>query len=209
MICRLLIIVISMLTVVPVNGAASTVLFLGDSLTAGYGVSRESAFPAVVSRLLKEEGIQDVKIINAGISGSTTASSLSRIKWHSRVNPDVLFLALGANDGLRGLSVDQMEKNLGASIVFAKEQDMMVILAGMKVPPNYGQSYADAFRQVYRTLSDRYGIVLIPFLLEGVGGVAELNQADGIHPNEAGHKIIARHVYPYIRDSLSQNGQVR
>lgn len=189
------------------GAAASTVLFLGDSLTAGYGVAVEEAYPAVVSRLLKADGIDGVTIVNAGVSGSTSAGSLSRLKWHSRQSPDILFLALGANDGLRGLGVAQMERNLAESIAYAKQRDMLVILAGMEVPPNYGQSYAEAFRQVFRSLGDRHEIVLIPFLLEGVGGVTELNQPDGIHPNAAGHQIIARHVYPYIRQLLALQGR--
>lgn len=209
MVYRIAVVLAGVLTLVCTGGAvsASTVLFLGDSLTAGYGVASEEAYPAVVDRMLAQAGMDGVTVINAGISGSTSAGSLSRLRWHSRQRPDILFLALGANDGLRGLGVDRMERNLGETIVFARQQEMLVILAGMEVPPNYGQDYADAFRQVFYSLRDRHEVVLMPFLLQGVGGVAELNQPDGLHPNPAGHAIIAGNVYPYIRNALARKGR--
>jgi acyl-CoA thioesterase-1 len=116
----------------------------------------------------------------------------------------VLFLALGANDGLRGLTIEEMRRNLSTVIAAAKERGMSVLLAGMELPPNYGDQYTDGFRQVYRDLANEYQLALIPFLLEGVGGVAALNQADGIHPNAEGHRRIARHVYPFLKQHLIQ-----
>lgn len=182
--------------------AGPTVLFLGDSLTAGLGVEPEEAYSHLLGAMLARNGMDGVRVINGGISGSTSASAPARLRWYAQVKPEVLFLALGANDGLRGLSVSELEQNLEAVIVQAKKQGMRVLLAGMELPPNYGEGYTAEFRQVYRDLADRHGLPLLPFLLEGVGGVAKLNQADGIHPNAEGHRRIAAHVYPFLRDQI-------
>lgn len=183
--------------------AERVVLFLGDSLTAGFGVEPEEAYPRLLGELLAHDGINDVRIVNGGISGSTSASALSRLRWYGKIRPAVLFLALGANDGLRGLTIEEMADNLAEVIEAARQQGMRIILAGMELPPNYGDDYTGRFRQVYRDLADRYGLTLIPFLLDGVGGVAALNQADGIHPNAEGHRRIARHVYPVLKAHLA------
>ncbi|WP_033398765.1 arylesterase [Desulfospira joergensenii] len=180
------------------------ILFLGDSITAGLGVEPSQAYPALVDEMIKAKGIDGVSVINGSISGSTTASGLSRLKWFRRAEPDILVLALGANDGLRGLSTEKMEENLGKTLEFARGQGMDVILAGMEVPPNYGPRYARDFRLVFPTLADKHKIPLIPFLLEGVGGVAGMNQADGIHPNPEGHRIIARTVLPFILEEIQR-----
>ncbi|MDX9840165.1 MAG: arylesterase [Desulfobulbus sp.] len=182
--------------------AGPTVLFLGDSLTAGLGVEPEEAYPYLLGERLVRDGFAEARMINGGISGSTSASAPGRLRWYARVKPDVLFLALGANDGLRGLTVAELEKNLEAVIVEARRQGMRVLLAGMELPPNYGDVYTADFRRVYADLAGRHGLPLLPFLLEGVGGVAELNQADGIHPNAKGHRRIADHVFPFLRDQL-------
>ena len=189
--------------------AGPTVLFLGDSLTAGLGVEPEEAYPHLLGTMLTRDGHADVRVINGGISGSTSASAPARLRWYARVKPDILFLALGANDGLRGLSVNELEQNLEAVIAQAKDQGMRVLLAGMELPPNYGEGYTAEFRQVYRDLAARHGLPLLPFLLEGVGGVAELNQADAIHPNAEGHRRIAAHVYPFLRDQLGAAAPVQ
>lgn len=180
------------------------ILFLGDSITAGYGVAQEESYPALLGQKLESFGIHHVEIINGSISGSTTASALSRLKWFRNASPDVLVLALGANDGLRGLSVENMEENLGRAILFAKNSNMDVILAGMQIPPNYGPEYADDFKQVFITLADLHAIVLIPFLLERVGGRANMNQPDGIHPNREGHQQIAKTVFPFILKQIQE-----
>jgi acyl-CoA thioesterase I len=182
--------------------AERVVLFLGDSLTAGLGVEPEEAYPQVLGELLIKDRITDVRIVNGGVSGSTSASALSRLQWYDKIRPAVLFLALGANDGLRGLTIEEMGNNLAEVIDAARKRGMSVILAGMELPPNYGDEYTGSFRQVYRDLAARYSLPLIPFLLEGVGGVADLNQADGIHPNADGHRRIARHVYPMLKAHL-------
>lgn len=183
--------------------AERVILFLGDSLTAGLGVEPEEAYPQLLGAMLVRDGITDVRIVNGGISGSTSASALARLRWYGKSRPSVLFLALGANDGLRGLTIEAMAKNLDEVIGAAQAQGMSVILAGMELPPNYGDGYTGAFRQVYRDLAARSAIELIPFLLAGVGGVAALNQADGIHPNAQGHRQIALQVYPLLKQHLA------
>ena len=186
----------------PAGAKETRILFLGDSITAGLGVEKEAAFPAVVGRMLKQQGIANITVINAGISGSTTASGLSRLKWHLKTNPHVLVLALGANDGLRGLSLDHMAQNLDDAIALALENHLCVILAGMEIPPNYGPDYTRRFSQTFRDLAIKHKIVLIPFLLDKVGGVPHMNQGDGVHPNAEGHRQIARTVLPYILECL-------
>jgi acyl-CoA thioesterase I len=178
------------------------VLFLGDSITAGLGVEKQAAFPAVVGRMLKQQGIDSVLIINAGISGSTTASASSRLKWHLKATPHILVLVLGANDGLRGLSLDSMARNLDDTIALALENNMCVILAGMQIPPNYGPEYTKTFWRTFKDLARKHKIALIPFLLENVGGQTAMNQPDGVHPNPAGHQQIAKTVLPYILECL-------
>ena len=201
---RVILLVFLLMHCVPLSALAErVVLFLGDSLTAGLGVEPEESYPQLLGAMLIRDGITDVRIVNGGISGSTSASAMARLKWYGKLHPSVLFLALGANDGLRGLTIEEMAKNLAAVISTAQAQGMSVILAGMELPPNYGDAYTGAFRKVYRDLAARYEIELIPFLLEGVGGVAALNQADGIHPNREGHRKIALQVYPLLKQHLA------
>ncbi|MDY0220948.1 MAG: arylesterase [Desulfobacterium sp.] len=178
------------------------ILFIGDSITAGFGVEPEFSYPVLVDDLLKKRGMDRIEIINSSISGSTTASALSRLKWSLGNKPDILVLALGANDGLRGLSTDEMEQNLDRTIVLARQNNIRVILAGMQIPPNYGPKYSTAFKQVFPRLAKRHDIALIPFLLKDVAGVSRLNQPDGIHPNRAGQEIIAATVLEYLLDLL-------
>jgi acyl-CoA thioesterase-1 len=166
------------------------VLFLGDSLTEGYGLSKEEAYPALVEAGLNKEGVA-VQAINGGVSGSTTASGLSRLRWHLKAKPDVLVLALGANDGLRGLPVDSMQKNLSNILELARKERLKVLLVGMKTPPNYGPEYAKKFDRVFQTLAQRYQVAFLPFLLDRIAGESRLNQADGIHPNAEGHRVMA------------------
>ncbi|ATH07587.1 arylesterase [Halobacteriovorax marinus] len=175
------------------------VLFIGDSLTEGYGVAKESAYPMILKSLLKEKHKKDIEVINGSVSGSTTASGLSRLKWFLRSKPEVLVLALGANDGLRGIKLDSSKENLKAIIKLAKDKNMKVILAGMYMPPNYGPDYTKKFRNMFTTLKEEMKIDLIPFLLDGVAAKKELNLSDGIHPNELGHKKMAENLLPYFR----------
>jgi acyl-CoA thioesterase-1 len=178
------------------------ILCLGDSLTEGYGVELEVAFPARLERRLKELGHADVRVINAGISGATSASAVSRLKWQLRVPPEIMILALGANDGLRGVSVEEMRKNLDAAIALALNSGVRVLLAGMKLPPNYGHEYTRDFESTFPELAAKRNVALIPFLLEGVAARPELNQADGIHPTARGYEIVTETILTYLRPLL-------
>lgn len=184
-----------------VSFAAKRIVFLGDSLTEGYGVAREAAYPSLIQEKIKADKL-DWVVVNAGVSGSTSASALSRLRWQLKNKPDIVVLALGANDGLRGLKVSEMEKNLAETIELAQKEKVRVILVGMLMPPNYTREYAKDFREVFPRLAKKYHVPLIPFLLDGVAIHPELNQADGLHPNEKGHVIIADRVYAAIRRYL-------
>ncbi len=183
--------------------APQTVLFFGDSLTAGYGLSTEEAFPALIEKELNKK-INRVKVINGGLSGETSAGGLARIDWLLRQPVQIFVLELGANDGLRGLPLDQTRKNLQAIIdkVKAKNPKVKIVLAGMMVPPNMGKQYTSEFRNIYPYLAKKNNATLIPFLLEGVGGIEKLNQSDGIHPNVEGHKIVATNITTVIEKLL-------
>lgn len=179
-----------------------TILFLGDSLTEGYGLEEGESFPDMLSDRYAAEGRKNLKIINGGISGSTSASALTRLQWYIRAQPDLLVLSLGANDGLRGLSVDALKTNLIKTIEFAQSMDVKVVLTGMLIPPNYGPDYTSAFAQVFPDLAAQYQLTFLPFLLAGVAGITELNQGDGIHPNLEGTKIVADTLYNFLQPLL-------
>jgi len=184
------------------NAKTNTILFLGDSLTEGLGVQRQNAFPQLVETLIQNELKKDIKIINGGVSGSTTSDALSRLKWYMRKKPSIVFIALGANDGLRGLNLNQSQKNLEEIINYALNSKAKVLLAGMLIPPNYGATYVSQFKEMYENIRIKYKLKTMPFLLEDVAGEKELNQRDGIHPNEQGHKIIAKKVFKFIKEEL-------
>jgi len=199
-------VIISILSVFGVFQAQKpvTILFMGDSLTAGYGLTVEESFPSVAGRILRQRGIQTT-VINSGISGDTSAGGLARADWVLRQNIDIFFLELGANDGLRGLPVKETRKNLQAIIdkVKKKHPKVKIILAGMMVPPNMGKDYSIAFEQMFKDLAATNRCTRIPFLLEGVGGIAALNQSDGIHPTAKGHQIIGENVAKTIERVLA------
>jgi acyl-CoA thioesterase I len=184
------------------------ILILGDSLTEGYGVEKEDAFPARMEALLRgwQDGgraRRDFQVINGGSSGSTSAGGVSRLKWYEKTHPDLVVLALGSNDGLRGVKVEETRKNVEAAIVFCKQRGWQVVLVGLKVPPNYGAEYAGDFERIFPGLAQRHGLPLLGFLLEGVAGEPGLNQADGIHPNEKGHQHIAESLFRFLKPRLS------
>lgn len=181
--------------------AKTKIVILGDSLTDGYGVARENAYPALVEKALKAAG-KEVEVVNGGSSGSTAASGPSRIKWFLKGKPQIVMVALGANDALRGFSMKSTEKELSTTIEFAKQSGLKVLLAGMKAPPNYGKEYGAELEKIYRNLAAKHKVPLLPFLLEGVGGISTLNLPDGIHPNEAGHAIIAKLVEKHLKPLL-------
>ncbi|APW65648.1 arylesterase [Poseidonibacter parvus] len=181
---------------------ASSILFLGDSLTEGLGVDKEKAYPKLVENMLQKEVKKDIKVINGGVSGSTTSDGLARLRWYLKRKPSIVFIALGANDGLRGLDLKQSQKNLEEIVFYAKKADAKVLLAGMLIPPNYGQEYANNFEKMYKEVKNKYKLKSMDFLLKDVAGIKELNQNDGIHPNTQGHKVIAKNVFKFIKEEL-------
>jgi acyl-CoA thioesterase-1 len=178
-----------------------TLVILGDSLTEGLGVARESAFPFLLEKKLLSNG-KHWSVINSGISGSTTASAPSRVKWILRNNPDAVLIILGANDGLRGLPVKETEKHLQEAINIVTKQKIKIFLGGLYMPPNYGKQYSLDFKNMYLHLAKTNNLKLIPFILDKVAGDSKYNQADGIHPNEKGHEIIANTIYEQLKDLL-------
>jgi acyl-CoA thioesterase-1 len=174
---------------------------LGDSLTAGLGLLEQQAYPALLQKTLDADGYE-FDVVNAGVSGDTTAGGLRRLDWALEGDVRVLIVALGANDGLRGLTVAQMKKNLSEIIERAREQEVVVILAGMEAPPNYGPEYTTAFRQAYQDVAREQRVLFIPFLLANVAGQSNLNQGDGIHPNTEGAAIMAETVWRVLRPLL-------
>ncbi len=178
------------------------VVFLGDSLTAGHGLPSDQSYPARLSALLAAEG-HPVRIVNAGVSGDTTAGGLRRLNWLLDQKPDVLVVGLGGNDGLRGLSPEETRANLREIAVRAQAAGARVLLLGMQLPPNYGSDYTGRFAALYPALAREENVPLVPFLLEGVGGDPALNLADGIHPNAQGQERVARNVLPYLRELLN------
>jgi acyl-CoA thioesterase-1 len=184
---------------------AATIVCLGDSITAGRGLSEEEAYPALVQGLARQDGL-DWRVVNAGVSGDTTAGGLRRVDWLIKGSPDLVLIALGANDGLRGLPVAASSANLRAIIDRLRAAKVRVALAGMLLPMNYGEDYRSAFAAIFPALAAECHLPLLPFLLEGVGGKAELNQADGIHPTAAGQRLIAAHVYAFLRSALATAG---
>lgn len=186
------------------------VLILGDSLTKGYGLLPEQAYPALLQKQAKESGFANVVVLNGGVSGDTTAGGLRRMKWLMKKRIDVLVIALGGNDGLRGIDPKETASNLQKIIDTARESnpDIALILAGMEMPENMGKSYTEAYRKLFPNIATKNEITLIPLLLEGVGGVKELNQPDFIHPNEKGQEKVAATVWkslePVLKKKLSK-----
>ena len=176
-------------------------VIIGDSITEGYGIKRELAYPQLLQQKLDKEKL-GWRVINSGISGSTSASAVSRIAWHLKQRPDLIVLALGGNDGLRGSDVKAMEENLNKAVESAKRTGVKIVLAGIKVPPNYGAAYTSAFEAVFPRVAQKNGVPFIPYLLDHVGGDKNLNLDDGIHPNEKGHAIIAETVFKALRSYL-------
>jgi acyl-CoA thioesterase-1 len=182
----------------PQGNGRPRIVALGDSLTAGLGLLESQAYPALLEAKLAEDGYA-FDVINAGISGDTTAAGLARTDWVLQGDVRVLIVELGANDGLRGLPVAEMKKNLGAIIDKAQTRGIWVLLLGMEAPPNFGPEYASSFRQVYRDLANERHVALVPFMLDKVAGHPDLNQADGIHPTAEGTRIVAETIWHALR----------
>lgn len=179
------------------------IVALGDSLTAGLGLLESQAYPALLQQRVDTEGYE-FDVVNAGVSGDTSAGALRRLDWALEGDVRVLIVAVGANDGLRGLSVAEMKRNLSAIIERARARNVAVILAGMEAPPNYGREYALSFRQAFADLARQERVAFIPFLLDGVAGHGDLNQEDGIHPNAAGAQKVADTAWAVLRPILDQ-----
>ena len=181
------------------------ILFFGNSLTAGYGLESDEAFPGLIQERIDSLGL-NYKVINAGLSGETTASGNTRIDWVLNQKVDIFILELGGNDGLRGISTEETRKNLQQMIdkIKSKYPDCLIILAGMQIPPNMGPEYTTSFRTIFPEVAEKNQVALIPFLLEGVGGEPDLNLPDGIHPNEKGHKIVTENVWKVLKPFLTE-----
>jgi acyl-CoA thioesterase I len=179
------------------------IVVLGDSLTAGLGLSADEAYPALLQQRLDTAGLK-YHVVNAGVSGDTSAGGLSRLDWALEGDVQVLIVALGGNDALRGLPIDELRHNLSTIIQRAQARGIAVILAGMEAPPNFGRSYIVEFHEVYRELSKKYGVAFLPFLLEGVAGIESLNQRDGIHPTAQGARLVANNVWAVLRPLLEE-----
>lgn len=178
------------------------VFFIGDSLSAGYGVEEKESYPSLIEERLKKDFGDKYKVVNSSVSGSTSASASSRIKWILKANPHLVVVALGANDALRGVEINSVKNNLEKALKQLEEKKVKYLLVGMLAPPNYGESYTRKFKKMYHDLAKELGTVFVPFLLKDVAGEKEYNQADGIHPNAKGHQIMAETVYPYLKKAL-------
>lgn len=184
---------------------APVVLFFGTSLTAGYGLAPDQAFPALIEKKARDEGLP-IKVVNAGLSGETTAGAVRRIDWVLRTPADLVVIEGGANDALRGLSPDAAKANLEALIaaVRAKQPQAKIALVQMEAPPNYGVAYTRSFRSIYGEVARKENVTLLPFLLGGVAGISRLNQADGVHPNVAGERIVADNVWKGLKPIVAE-----
>jgi acyl-CoA thioesterase I len=179
---------------------------LGDSLTAGYGLARADSFPAQLEAKLSESGLA-VVVINAGVSGDTTAGGRRRLDWLLDDEPQAVILELGANDGLRGIDPEQTYRNLDAILTRLAEEGLPVLLTGMLAPPNYGLAYGKAFKAIFPRLADKHHVPLYPFFLDGVAGRSDLNQRDGLHPTAAGVAVIVEGILPAVEDLLETINQ--
>lgn len=179
------------------------ILFFGNSLSAGYGIEAEAAFPGLVASRIDSLALH-YRVINGGLSGETTASGLSRLDWFLEEKPSIFILELGGNDGLRGIDLAETKKNLKAiiNLVKIKYPETKILLAGMQIPPNMGQEYTMNFQNIYPQIAQEENVALIPFLLEGVAGDSSLNLPDGIHPTEKGHLIVFKNIWPFIENML-------
>ncbi len=190
------------------GGSSPVILAFGDSLTAGFGVPDAQSYPARLQKIIIENGYPH-QVVNGGVSGDTTAGGVRRIKWLMKHNPEIVILGLGANDGLRGLSLKEMESNLEQIIVICKEGGAKVLLTGMKVPPNYGEEYTVEFEKIYIRLAEKHKLSLVPFLLEGVAGRREYTQPDGIHPLGSGYSIVVQTIWKYLKTLMDAGSKTK
>lgn len=195
--------VFSISTSLQASSDAKSILAIGDSLTFGYGVAEKASWPSRLERKLKAKGFPKLSVINAGISGATTASGLRTLRFHlKKTTPNLIIYALGANDGLRGIEPKVTEANIRDVLNLAKESKIKVLLLGMKMPPNYGKNFTKSFEQIFKRLAKEYKTPFIPFFLKGVAGRKELNLPDGIHPNAKGYEIITESILKKVESIL-------
>uniref|UniRef100_A0A831UJ92 Arylesterase n=1 Tax=Geobacter metallireducens TaxID=28232 RepID=A0A831UJ92_GEOME len=185
------------------QAVAGTIVAVGDSLTAGFGLDENDAYPAQLERRLREAGYP-WRVVNAGISGETSSGALSRMKWILNLKPDIVILVTGANDGLRGIDPKVTEKNLDDMVRTLTKRNVTVILGGMKMVTNLGRDYTGAFSAVYPAVAGRHDLILVPFFLEGVAGRPELNQTDGIHPTAEGYRIVVDTLFPFVVKAIEK-----
>jgi len=183
--------------------ATKTILAVGDSLTAGFGLAEEEAYPALLEKKLQADG-HPYRVVNAGVSAETSSGTLSRLEWLLTQNPDIVILETGANDGLRGIDPQVAEKNIGEILTVLKDKDIVVLLAGMKMVRNLGPQYVARFNALYPRLAEEHEVIFMEFFLEGVAMESGLNQADAIHPNRAGYEKIVENIYPYVLQAIKK-----
>lgn len=181
-----------------------TIVAMGNSLTAGFGVSLPESYPALLEKALQERQ-HNYRVINSGVSGETSSGALSRLSWVLSMNPDILILETGANDGLRGLPPSMVKENIGMILKQLQERKIVTVLAGMQMVGNMGEEYTSEFKKVYGELATEFDVVYFPFFLEGVATRQELNQADGIHPNALGYQRITETILPYVLEAITRN----
>jgi acyl-CoA thioesterase-1 len=198
---RVLLALALLLAPAPTPAAERVIVALGDSLTAGLGVAADEAYPALLERRLRAAGLA-YRVVNAGVSGDTSAGGLRRLDWVLRSRPEIVIVALGANDGLRGLPIAALRDNLTAIVTRLRADGVRVLLVGMRLPPNYGKAYASEFTEAFRDVARRTSSAYLPFLLEGVAGDPGLNQPDGIHPNAPGQRAVAERVWASLEPLL-------
>ena len=187
----------------PAHAIERVIVAFGDSLTAGLGVTPEDSYPARLQARLRAEGYA-YRVVNAGASGDTTAGGLRRVDWALKNKPEIVIVALGANDAMRGQDLASVRANLDAIVARFQKAGVRVLVAGMEVPPNYGARYATEFRRLYAEVARKRGAAFMPFLLDGVAGNPRLNQPDGIHPTAEGYRIVVEHLWPFLQPLLAR-----
>ena len=188
----------------PENASQGVIVCMGDSLTAGYGVDESEAFPALLAEKLRRDGYR-YEVINAGVSGETSSGALTRLDWMLTLEPDIVILETGANDGLRGVDPNLTKHNIETIVGRLKDEGLVVVLVGMQMVRNLGPTFTKAFGAIYPDVAAAHDLILMPFMLEGVAGRAGLNQPDGIHPTAEGYRIITGNLYPYVRQAVQKH----
>lgn len=189
--------------IVPEKELMATIVAVGDSLTAGYGVNESESYPALLEQKLRGAGY-NYRVVNAGVSGETSSGTLARMEWILTINPDIVLLETGANDGLRGIEPELVEDNIGKILQLLKEREVVVVLSGMKMVWNMGPIYVEKFNSLYPRLAEKFNVIFQPFFLKGVATRPDLNLSDGLHPNRQGYVIVTENIYPYVLEAIKE-----